>query len=275
MSEAGVSRNWHRLFLTACLAVAAPVASAALCDSRSVSWQAARLIDLSEWDEFDAAGRKLVHESGPLQGAELSVGLHCTAWHVQAQISQLDGERAYDGQTSTGVPAVSLSAISVFQGHMQVGLPVTDAWTIATRLSGQTLRRDIASTATASGYPERYDWTLLSLGAQWQTALGPGTFNLAVWSGSQLQSRMWINLPGFDPAVLPLGSINQLELTAGWRTRLSQEWHFQADVRHVSTDISQGADVVVTRGGVPAGVAHQPRTNMTDTQLAIRVGYEF
>jgi len=271
-----VARIWHLSFLTLWLAAAAPAAvAAALCDGRSVSLQAARVSDLSEWDEFDAAGRRLVHESGTLQGMELSADLRCTDWYVQAQISQLDGPRLYDGQTSTGVPAVSQSAISVLQGHWQAGLHVSEAWSVGVRLSGKTLWRDIASTASASGYPERYDWTLLSLGAQWRAALGPSQFNLSAWSGSQLQSSMWVNLPGLDPAFLPMGSINQLELAGAWGIRLSREWTLQVDMRRIRTDIGQGADVVVTRGGSPAGVAHQPRTNMTDTLLAVRVGYEF
>ncbi|MDO8771287.1 MAG: hypothetical protein Q7K57_21810 [Burkholderiaceae bacterium] len=267
--------NWHKAGLLGLMTAAISVAAAAECVDRSASWQAANVTSSSEWDEFDASGRKLVHESGTLHGAELSAGLRCGDWNLQAQISQLNGSRLYDGQTSTGVPVTSQSALRQLQGHLQASLNLTDAWQLGGRLSSHTLWRDIASAAGASGYLERYDWTMLSLGAQWQTALGPGKLTLAAWTGTQLKSTMVLNLPGRDQATLPLGSISQVELAAGWRAQLGRAWSLQADVRYRRADMDQGADAVITRRGVPVGVAHQPRTSMVDVPVAIRIGYEF
>ncbi|MDO8249388.1 MAG: hypothetical protein Q7T78_06675 [Rhodoferax sp.] len=251
------------------------VAAVADCADRSTAWQVAHVSAPSEWNELDASGRKLVHESGTLQGVELSVGLRCGDWNWQAQLSQLDGSRLYDGQTSIGVPVASHSALRQRQGHLQASVDVTESWQLGGRLSAQRLWRDIASAGGASGYPERYDWTLISLGAQWQTALGPGQLTLAAWAGTQLTSRLVVNLPGRDSASLPLGSIKQVELAAGWRTQLSPAWHVQADVGYRRTDMEQGADGVIRRSGVPVGVAHQPRTSMVDRPIAIRLGYMF
>jgi len=267
--------NWHKTGLLGLMTAAISVAAAAECVDRSASWQAASVTSSSDWNEFDASGRKLVHESGTLQGVELSAGLRCGNWNLQGQLSQLDGSRLYVGQTSTGVPVTSRSALRQRQGHLQASLNVTDAWQLGGRLSGQTLWRDIASAGGASGYPERFDWTLLSLGAQWKTALGPGQLTLAAWAGTQLASSLVLTLPGRDQATLPLGSISQTELAAGWRTQLSPAWHLQADVHYRRTDIDQGADVVIRREGIPVGMAHQPRTSMVDMPIAIRIGYEF
>jgi hypothetical protein len=255
----------------------ASVSAAAIADcvNPSTSWQAAHVNTPSNWRELDAAGRKLVHESGTLHGVEVSVGLRCGDWNWQAQLSQLEGSRLYDGQTSAGVPVVSRSAIRQRQGHLQASVNLTDAWQLGTRLSGQRLWRDIASAGGASGYPERYDWTLLSMGAQWQTALGPGQLSLAVWAGTQLTSDLVVNLPGRDSASLPLGSIKQVELAAGWRTQLSPAWHVQVDVGYRRTDMAQGADGVIRRSGVAVGMAHQPQTSMVDRPTAIRLGYTF
>lgn len=267
--------NWHKAGLLGLMTAAISAAAAAECVDRSASWLAANVTSSSEWNEFDASGRKLVHESGTLHGVELSAGLRCGDWNLQAQLSQLDGSRLYDGQTSTGVPVTSQSALRQLQGHLQASLNLTDTWQLGGRLSSHTLWRDIASAAGSSGYPERYDWTMLSLGAQWQTALGPGKLTLAAWTGTQLKSTMVLNLPGRDQATLPLGSISQVELAAGWRAQLRRAWSLQADVRYRRADMDQGADAVITRRGVPVGMAHQPRTSMVDVPVAIRIGYEF
>ncbi len=265
----------HKAWALGFLAAALSSAAAANCSERSIAWQAAYVSNLSDWQEFDATGHKLVHESGTLQGAELSAGFRCGGWNFQGQLSQLDGIRLYDGQTSTGTPVMSQSALRQLQGHLQTSYNVSDAWLLGVRFSGQTTWRDIASAGGASGYPERFDWTLLSFGTQWKTALGSGQLTLAGWAGTQLTSSMTLNLPGRDQALLQLGPIRQVELALGWRMPLSPSWSLQADVRYRRTDIDQGADVVIKRNGVPVGVAHQPRTSMVDVPLAIRIGYEF
>lgn len=267
--------NWVKLVLLGWGAAATTVAAASNCAERSISWQAAYVSNWSDWQEFDTSGKRLVHESGALQGAELSAALNCGDWNFQALLSQLEGSRVYDGQTSSGTAVTSQSALHQLQGHLQTSLNITDALSLGLRLSGQTTSRDIASAGGASGYPERFDWTLLSIGSQFKTALGPGQMSLEAWAGSQLTSSMLLSLPGRDQATLQLGSIRQLELALGWRVPLSPAWSFQADARYRRTDIDQGADVVIMRNNIPVGVAHQPRTQTADLPIAIRVDYKF
>jgi hypothetical protein len=257
------------------LAAAGSLAAAAACDYRSMKWQLAYVSNSSEWNEVDASGRKLDRESGVLSGPEVAASLRCEDWNFQAQASQLDGTRAYDGQTSTGVPVMSQSAIRQLQGHLQAGYKLAESWQLGARLSGQTLWRDIASAGGATGYPERYDWSMLSVGGQWQTTAGPGQLNLAAWVGQALWSRMELNLPGYDPAILPLGNISQFELAIGWQTEFSPSWQFIAGLRYRRTDMSQGADVVLRRSGNPVGVAHQPATSMVDMPLSVGIAYQF
>ena len=257
------------------LAAAFSCAAAANCIDATASGQVAKVSNASEWTEFNGSGRKLVGEAGTLDGIEISGQVRCGIWNLAAQISQLDGSRRYDGQTTTGVPVTSQSAVRQRQGQLQATFNITEAWQLGGRWSSQTLWRDIASAGGASGYPERFDWTLLSLGAQWRAGLGPGQLALAAWTGWQLQSRMVLTLPGRDQATLALGSISQIDLMAGWRTQLSPAWHVQADIGYRRIDMGQGANSVITRGGLPVGVAYQPRTIMVDRPLAIRIGYEF
>lgn len=257
------------------LLAAAFSCAAATCVDAAAAWQVANVRNASEWTEFNGSGRKLVGESGTLNGIEISGQIRCEVWNLAAQISQLEGSRGYNGQTTTGVPVSSQSAVRQRQGQLQATFNITDAWQLGGRLSSQTLWRDIASAGGASGYPERFGWTLLSLGAQWRAGLGPGQLTLAAWTGRQLQSRMVLTLPGRDQAALGLGSISQIDLVAGWRTQLSPAWHAQADIGYRRIDVGQGANSVITRGGLPVGVAYQPRTIMVDRPLAIRIEYDF
>lgn len=262
------------LVLVALVALVLPV-SAAACAEVSSAWQLAGVSSLSDWRESDSSGRQLVHESGRLHGAELALGRRCAHWRWLAAVSQLDGTRGYDGETSTGVAATSNATVRQRQAQLQASLNVTAAWQAGGRLSAYRLWRDVASIDGAAGFSERFDWTLLALGAEWRTAAAPGHFTLAAWLGKSVRSSLVLTVPGRDPAMLAPGSITQLELAAGWRAQLSPAWHLQADAGYRRTGLGEGAHGVITRNGVPVAVAHQPRTRIVEVPLAIRVGYDF
>jgi hypothetical protein len=248
---------------------------AAACTDSATTLQVAPLSDRSHWYEFDVLGRQLVHESGTLIGPELALTYQCDRWQLAAQIVESGGSRLYDGHTNTGVPVVSHSDIQQQLGQLQTSFSLTRQWQIGGRWSYQSMARDIASAGGASGYPERFEWSLLSVGAQWQANVGPGQLSVAAWMGQQVQSRMQITLPGRDTTFLPLGQIRYAELSAGWRMPLSQAWYVQADVGYRRTEIGEGAEIIITRSGVPVGVAHQPRSVLVSQPLSIRLGYTF
>lgn len=256
-------------------ATATPAVAASSCPNQPLSLQAAYINTISDWREFDIIGRQLVHESGTLQGPQVAAELSCWGWNFQAQLSQLDGDRDYDGQTSSGAAVRSHSALHQLHRQVQAGVNATDAWLLGLRLSNQVTWRDIASAGGASGYLERFEWTLLSLGSQWRAPLGPGQVRLAAWAGRQLNSSMTLHLPGRDQAKLQLGSIRQIELEAGWQIPLNAAWSLQADVRYRRTNIAQGKDMVITRNGIPVGVAHQPRSRSVDLPISIQIDYKF
>lgn len=270
-----VSLVHARISLLSLLTSAWSGVSAANCVDVASSLQAGSVRATSEWREFNTAGQALVRESGTLEGIALAAAYRCDRWHLALQFSELEGNRKYDGQTTTGRSVLSQSAIRQRQGHLQAMFALTDSWSLGGRLVKQTLWRDIASADGASGYPERFDWTLLSAGAQWQSKLGPGQFTLEAWAGKDLQSSMRLTLPGRDQAALKLGAIEQLELAAGWRTQLSPAWHVQADIGYRRVSIEHGVTAVIRRGGIPSGVAYQPRTTLIERLIAIRMGYEF
>lgn len=257
------------------LALTAGSARAGVCAEQELLLQTGLVSNTSDWQEFDSRGRRLVHESGTLQGAQLSATLKCRDWEFGGAWAQLDGTRVYDGQTNSGTPVVSQSALRQSIGHFQTRYRLTDAWQIGAKLSGQTTWRDIASAGGASGYPERFDWTILSVGTQWRTQLAGGQLALGAWAGSQLNSAMTLQLPGRDPSALALGPIQQYEISLAWNTPLSLGWNVQADVHYVATDVGQGAESIVYRSGIPVGVARQPHTSTVEIPLSLRLGYRF
>jgi hypothetical protein len=256
-------------------ATATSAVAASNCPNQPFSLQATYVNNGSDWREFDTKGGELVHESGTLQGPQVTVALSCWGWNFQAQLSQLDGDRDYDGQTSSGTAILSQSALHQLHRQVQTTVNATDAWSLGLRLSNQVTWRDIASAGGASGYPERFEWTLLSLGSQWRFPVGPGQLTLAAWAGKQLNSSMTLHLPGRDQTALALGTVSQIELQIGWRIPLSTDWGLQADASYRRTDIGQGADAVVTRNGRPTGIAHQPQSRTVDVPISIRIDYKF
>ena len=242
---------------------------------RTIAWQAAYVNNTSTWQEFDPLERKLVHESGTLQGGELNAALKCDNWLFKAAVSQLEGTRLYEGQTNSRVAITSQSALRQSRGQLQASFAISEAWQLGARIATQTTWRDIASSGSASGYPEQFDWTLLSLGTQWTSALGPGQMTLAAWAGSQLTSRMRLTLPGRDQATLQLGTVREVELAAGWRLPLNTAWSLQADARYRYVGVDKGLASIITRNGAPVGVAHQPKTTLVDIPLSLRIDYSF
>lgn len=260
--------------LLATLAGAASAASAE-CARPELLWQAAAISQASQWTELTPSGQTLVRESGRLGGLDLSGALRCGLWQFEAQLAQLEGARDYAGQTSTGVPVNARSDLQQRQGQLQASFKLNQTWQLGGRLSHLSTWRELASVGAAAGYPERFDWTLLEGGAQWQTELGPGQLQLAAWAGAPLQSRMTLTLPGRDPARLSLGAIRQIELSAAWRGPLRLGWQLQADISYRRTEIKQGASSVIMRSGVPVGVAHQPRTLLRELPVAILISYNY
>jgi hypothetical protein len=250
-------------------------AAAASCGPTAPGWQFGAVHNTSTWREFDTAHQRLLQESGHLNGAEVAANYPCAGWTLQAHWAALDGVRAYQGQTSGGRAVVSSAKVRQAQADAQVLLGITDAWQVGAGLSRQVLWRDIASADGAIGYPERFDWTLLRMGAQWQTPGGPGLVSVAGWVGRPVASAMRVNLPGKDPATLALGGIRQAELTLGWRAPLAPGWQFEANLALRRTHIQQGAPSVLMRHGLAAGSAYQPHTSSTDRPLVLRLSYRF
>jgi hypothetical protein len=249
--------------------------ASAQCNDKLIRWSGAYIIDTSNWSEVDASGHRLVTESGRLAGTELSGQFHCNSWDYAAVFSDVSGTRDYDGQTSSGFQVTSNSQVRKRELQLKVGFDVSQHWQVGGRLSHLTIWRDIASAGGASGYPEQFDFSMLSIGSNWHSEVGRGQLRLAAWIEQPLMSKMTINLPGSDQATLPLGNVKQLDLSVAWRYPLSAAWSLEADLGYRRTEIGQGEDVVLMRNGLPVYMAHQPKTVTDDRSMTMRIEYLF
>jgi hypothetical protein len=255
--------------------IAVAPAAMAECPWTPLAVDAGYIRNRSEWREFGAMGQQLVHESGRLQGPVVSAQWRCQDWVMRGEVSDLDGDRTYDGQTNSGAPVTSHSAVRQQEANLQLAFDVTDNWQLGGKISDQTLWRDIASSAGAAGYPEKFNWTLIHLGAHWHTGLGPGRLTMALWLGVPVRSSLSVRLPGRDELTLALGAIHHLEATARWRMPLRPAWELQIELSFRRTVIAQGDAGVVRRAGVPVAVARQPQTHIEDMPFRLGVSYVF
>jgi hypothetical protein len=137
------------------------------------------------------------------------------------------------------------------------------------------IHRDIAGTAAAQGYPERFRAWQLALGARWRLH-DAGSWRLSAtgWAGGGPGGTVRVNLPQVDPLTLPLGTSRLLALglhLEGGKpgdTRPGWAWQARLDAQRETTEA--GAARPVTRNGVPVAAALQPRT--LQQQLSLTAG---
>lgn len=239
------------------------------------SVSAAVVRESQQWDEFSSNGKRLLRESGQLSGPALIIGTECDRWRLNVGLELLDGSRNYDGQTNLGTPLQTQSRISSSKGHGEVSFAVTPNWRLGARWSGVSTERDIASTPTATGYPEYYEWRLWQAGAAWSTEMDWGGWGAGLWWGRTSDSAMRVQLPGRDPAWLELGTIEQSQFDLHWRYRMGGRWMARVAWAYRQTEVAQGAPGVIRNNGVPVSTAYQPRIALTEMPLSVRIQREF
>lgn len=235
----------------------------------------------SRWREVDAQGRTLVREHGTLTHAAAQLTGQACAWGPwSARLTAEHGDRDYDGQTNSGMTLSTRSRLQQ-QGLALQGLPWgNDHWRLGARLRWQRVNRDIQSTATASGYPERFDTLQAALVLALTGALGrmPVTWNVELAAGGGPAGRMRLQLPGYDAATLRLGSSRLLQADAQLQGPLGTAdsgWQWQAGLHASSERASAGPVQALTRNGLVVGGASQPATRQQSLGLSAGIVHRF
>lgn len=234
----------------------------------------ARLSD-SALAEYASNGRLLVKEHGVLAGSGLNASLRCDRWTVGLDLLSVEGRRDYSGQTSLGTALTTSSQIGDGTASASLYRAITDTVHLGVDVSQQHSTRDILSTALAAGYPEAYERTFIRVGARWEIPSATGLWTLLGAISVYAEQSMSLRLPGRDASTLKFAQPSQWEVGAKWRKELDSHMYMELAYHYIHTDADQSPYAVVTSGGVPVGVAYQPRTTLVDQPVSASIGISF
>ncbi|MDR7267597.1 hypothetical protein J2X20_000226 [Pelomonas saccharophila] len=233
-------------------------------------WQAelAGQQEWQQWRETGGDGRRLLTEDGRLSGLSAS-------WRwappgsatVALRLGVLRGARDYRGFSNQGNEVQTRSDV----GHDFVRVEGGPApWPLAGGWHGQALaaaelwqwRRHLRDAGSVSGYPEHYRQGLLLVGLQ---AASDSGWQLGIEAGGGPRGRNRVQLPGRDPAELPLGSVRTWRASLGDAFMPGWRWALTAE----RLTLGAGEEKPITLQGVPLQSARQPRTELRRLQLQL------
>lgn len=221
-----------------------------------------------QWRETGSDGHRLLTEDGRLSGLSATWRWAPAGSATAAlRLGVLRGVRDYQGLSNQGQAVRTRSDVGHDFVRAEGGLA---PWSLAGGWRGQALaaaefwqwRRHLRDVGSVSGYPERYRQGLLWVGLQ---AADDAGWLARFEMGGGPGGRNRVQLPGRDPANLPLGSARGWRMALGgplapaWRCELMAE-----DLR-----LAAGAERPITLQGVPLQSARQPRTELRRLQLQL------
>lgn len=244
-----------------------PVASAELGTERS------------QWEERNAQGQRLVREVGTLRHHRLAASLRCAGaeWALAWGLSQ--GERRYDGLTNTGSTVVTSTGVRTQDMLLSAWLPVQGAWSVGGRMGQAQTQRNLYSTATALGFPESFQHWHAGLGLRFQQPLGDDMLLTATgWLGAGPGGSVRVELPGYAPARLPLGSSRMVALGLELSSPLSllpKGWRWSGGLHYRREVFSAGDAQVLLKAGQPVGTAWQPESLHRQLRWSVGLSHSF
>lgn len=235
----------------------------------------------SHWQEHSDTGVLLLRERGGLDRLDLALQTDCGAWQTELDLTHAQGHRAYQGQSSTGEPVQTTTALQSWAGAAQLWMPWSASWSAGLRADARVLHRDLASAFAASGpvqgYPERYTQSSLAAGLQFAHDSGSsGRWQWRAWQGHGLSGRVRVALPGLDPTVLPLGSARWWGAQLRWsgcRSTWAPGWQCLLLLDHQAERMARGSDTPVYLHGTVRSLAYQPGTRQHNMSLSLGVSY--
>lgn len=251
-------------------------AAATVCDKLELGTLAG--VQHSQWEESNANGVSLVRERGTLTSAGLQAAVRCSELDWTAQWTHSQGQRAYDGVTTTQAPLQTHSQLRAQALVLAAWLPLRQGWSLGSRLGYRQIQRNIASSGNVLGYPERFRYFQAALGARYQAVFGERLrLTASGWLGGGPGGHVAVDLPRADPLTLPLGASTLLELGLqldGGQARLPG-WAWQLGVTYRREQTRAGAPQLLTRNGVPVGVALQPAIVQQHLGSTVTLMYRF
>jgi hypothetical protein len=228
--------------------------------------------------EYNAAGRSIVTETGPMASAKLGAALGLEGGgRLQGELALAGGRLDYDGMTQAGAFLASRTA------HRDAGFtafwqpwPAAEWGEAALGVRWLQQRRFIASTPAASGLRETS--TLLMAGLRWLGPSWPMGRDTSNWR-VQLEVQGWISarhrlevdyLGAFEASSFRAGQRREL-VVAGHLSTPGSPWTWTLQWAAVRQDAS-GLNTL-RRNGAAVGTVQHPRLTIGD--LSLRVSRSF
>lgn len=207
--------------------------------------------------EYDAAGRRLVRESGWLPGVAVQAAYTAGPLTWRASAEGYRGDIDYAGRTQAGVPASSTTSTTLASVHAGAAYALAGGVALLASVEADRWRRDIAGTASAAGLQESYRSTRLYAGAAktWRPAVGPLTLDASLFRSTP--ERMRVGFSGvFDAAGFDGGRARGVRL--GLALRLAQVPWLQLRTRLDHARVPRSGSVPLTADGQYRGAITQP-----------------
>jgi len=257
---------------------AAAGASAAISRA-SGSIQLALYGDLQQsiWTESGLlGGSRSLRERGRLPTAGLELRWLEGKWVWSVLAEGVRGERRYEGYTNTGQRLSLDSGVRAGRFQASIEWELLAGWRLGARAQAERVHRVLGSTATVQGYPERFDDLVVSAGLMrsWAGPMGDG-WQVEGWIGAGPPGRMWVQLPGADPARLRLGTSRAASTGVQWTSEPfgtrggDGGWQLRFRLAHGGKITEAGPAHPITRNGLLVGGAAQPRTKQEETRLGV------
>jgi hypothetical protein len=226
-------------------------------------------IERSVWQEFSDQNQQLVREQGNLPFAALGTQLTCDWGTFALRGAVAQGVRDYSGVSNRGQALTTQSTLRNSELLLSYSYPINPQWEPYISAGISRSKRDIQSAGPVLGYLEEFQMFPVQLGIKWRPILFDSRLLLLAHAGSTFQPQVKVELPGRDALTLDLGRTLSAGVSAELELGQMARGQFVLATQWNSTRIARGTAGVVTRDGVPTGVAIQPRSQLTQTQLSI------
>jgi hypothetical protein len=220
--------------------------------------------------ERDAAGARLLNESGALAGLRITAPV---SWanafgRIDATASVAHGRLDYDGRTQAGGPLDTASRHTEGEAGLRWRPMQAHAWGEPwLSIDGLWFRRDIAATGAAAGLRETSTMWLAGIGwAAPQVHVAEIPVSLQARWRTSIDHRLHIDYGGlFDESSLAGGRRNEFSVTAA--AQVTADWSLSLAWSRARQRTSNVAPIY--RGGAAAGTVYQPRIAIDDVGLTL------
>jgi len=236
----------------------------------------------SRWAEFDASGRRLLHERGRLPGAGFELRAACSAGPaLELRGQRQQGGRDYQGHSSQGQALSTTAELRETRLQAQLWQPLAAPLGLDVGLMGEwsQIDRKLADAGAVRGYPERHRRAQLGLGLRLHGEFGPGWQYMlqGEWAFGPA-GRLHLELPIADPVDLPSGRLRRqlgLRLHLQWSLPEAPAWQLRAGLGWRQHQLSEGEMATLWRAGNAVGGARQPRTQTQEWVPELALIYRF